>query len=286
MRFLVLCCVGAFCLCFSPFASAQSTGRIECARNDGYVYLYSSLTTLDVRATLQCGEIVQVTGRYNNNFYGIRTAKGEVGFVPLATIVLLKDQPGPSLPATLSESPARERIHYDERPSTAPPQARASTLAFTLPNNAPVRVKLVKTISFDTAHVGDAVEFSVVEDVLVEGVPVLTKGSKASGVIAIAEPKKRFGHNGRIAFTITSVHLADNEPAPVRCYQEVSGVPNTSSQAVIPLASGKDAAFLQDAEFTALVDGDMHLKREAFAFFQDAPANVPTPLPQASSTQH
>jgi hypothetical protein len=38
-----------------------------------------------------------------------------------------------------------------------------------------VHVKLTKTISSATAKVGDTVEFEVVDDVLVEGVPVLTR---------------------------------------------------------------------------------------------------------------
>jgi hypothetical protein len=265
------------CLCFSSLVSAQSTGRVECARNDGYVYLYSSLTTMDVRATLQCGEIVQITGRFNNNFYGVRTAKGDIGFVPLATIVLLKDQPGTGLPAPSSEPPARERMHYDEGPSAPPASARPIVPAFTLLNNTPVRVKLAKTISSDACHAGDPVEFEVVEDVLVEGIPVLTKGSKASGVIALVEPKKRFGHNGRLAVSITSVHLADSEQAPLRGYQEVSGSSNTSSNSVLTLAAGKDAAIPQGTEFTTLVDGDLHLKREAFAASIDAPATAPIP---------
>ena len=280
MKFFAFCFTLTLCLCFSSLACAQSTGRIECARNDGYVYLYSSLTTMDVRATLQCGEIVQVTGRFNNTFYGVRTAKGDVGFVPLATIVLLKDQPGTGLPAPPSEPPARERMHYDEGPSAAPASARPVVPAFTLLNNTPVRLKLTKTISSDTAHAGDPVEFDVVEDVLVEGVPVLTKGSKAAGVIALVEPKKRFGHNGHLAFTITSVHLADNERAPLRGYQEFSGSSNTSSNSVLPLAAGKDAAIPQGTEFTALVDGDLHLKRESFAASKDAPATAPVPQAQ------
>lgn len=277
MKFFAFCSTLTLCLCFSSLASAQSTGRIECARNDGYVYLYSSLTTMDVRATLQCGEIVQVTGRFNNNFYGVRTAKGDVGFVPLSTIVLLKDQPGTGLPAPPPEPPARERMHYDEGPSAAPVSARPVVPAFALLNNTPVRVKLTKTISSDTAHAGDLVEFDVIEDVLVEGVPVLTKGSKVSGIISLVEPKKRFGHNGRLAFTITSVRLADSEQVPLRCYQEVSGSSNAPSNSVLPLAAGKDASILQGTEFTALVDADLHLKHEAFAASKDAPATAPLP---------
>ncbi len=284
MKLFALCSAVAFGLFFPSFSGAQNTGRIECARDDGYVYLYSSMTTLDVRATLPCGAIVQITGRYEV-YLGVRTAKGDIGFVPLTSVVVLKDQPGAALPAPSSEPPARERIHYDERPREAPVSA-PSLSAFTLLNNTPVRVKLVKTVSSATAHIGDAVEFEVLEDIFVQGVPVLTKGSKAGGVIAEAEPKKRFGRAGILAFSITSVRLADGEQAHLRCYQETSGSSNTSSSAVVPLASGKDVAILQDAEFTALVDGDVPLKREAFATPKDASTAAPAPPARPPQQQH
>ena len=285
MKLFALCSVVAFCLFFPSLSSAQNTGRIECARNDGYVYLYSSLTTLDVRATLPCGAIVQITTRYDM-YFGVRTAKGEIGFVPQANVVVLKDQPGAALPAPSSEPPARERIHYDEPPREAPVPAPATIAAFTLLNNTPVRVRLVKTISSADARAGDAVELEVLDDISVQGVAVLPKGSKASGVIAIAEPKKRFGRSGRLAFSITSVRLADGEQARLRGYHEESGSSNTSSSAVNPLASGKDVAILKDAEFPALVDGDVPLKREAFASAKDDSPTAPASSAQTPSPKH
>src|ERR1700730_677269 len=284
MKLFSLCAAVAFCLFYPSLGKAQNTGRVECPRNDGYVYLYSSMTTLEVRATLQCGSVVQITGRYDS-YYSVRTAKSDTGFVPLASIVLLKDQAGTGLPTPPAEPPSRASIHYDEGPRAAPGPAPVTVPAFTLLNDTPVRVKLTKTISSATAHVGDPVEFDVLDDIFVDGVPVLAKGAKASGIIAEAEPKKRFGRGGKLAFRMTSVRLADGEQAHVRCYQEASGSSNTSSDAVLPLASGKDVAILQDVEFTALIDGEVRLKREAFATSRDAsPAAIPPPA-QTSQPQ-
>jgi hypothetical protein len=136
MKLLVLCSAAGFCLCFPTSGRAQNTGRIECPRSEGYVYLYSSLTTMEVRTTLQCGEIVRINGRYDNNF-SVRTAKGDTGYVPLASVVVLKDQPGASLPAPASAPPSRERMFYDERPheSPSPAPARATPSGFTLLKN-------------------------------------------------------------------------------------------------------------------------------------------------------
>lgn len=276
---------GVFCFVLFPaLGQAQNTGRIECARDDGYVYLYSSMTTLDIRATLQCGEVIQITGRYGG-YFGVRNVKGATGYVPLANLVVLKDQPGTGLPTTRTETPARERIHYDDHPRPAPAAAHAPD-PFTLLIDTPVRVKLLKTISSSTVHTGDAVEFVVLEDVVLEGVPVVTKGAKASGVITEAEPKKRFGHSGKVSFNITLVDLANGEKAPLRGHQEATGPSSTSAaDAVVPLSSGKDAAIPQDTEFTALVGGDVHLKRETFENSKDAPASAPAASAQSPQTK-
>jgi len=285
MKSFALCSAVVFCFFFPSLSSAQNTGRIECARNDGYVYLYSSLTTLDVRATLPCGAIVQITTRYDV-YFGVRTAKGDTGFVPQANVVVLKDQPGAALPAPSSEPPSRERIHYDEQPRQPAAPVPAPISAFTLLNNTPVRVKLLRTVSSADARVGEGVEFEVVDDVSLQGVPVLPKGSKVSGVITIAEPKKRFGRAGVVAFTITSARLADGEQARLRGYHEESGSAGNSSSAVNPLSSGKDVAILRDAEFPALVDGDVPLKREAFASPKDDSATAAAPPAQTPKPQH
>ena len=274
MKFLTFWSAGALCLLFTLPVRAQSTGRIDCARDGGYVYLYSSMTTLEVRMTLQCGEVVRITGR-SDDYYGVRTAAGEAGFVPRSNLFLLKDQPGTGLPTPAAKPPARERTHYDQPASEVTPPKQTGAAGFALANNTPIRVKLSKTISSATARAGDAVEFEVVEDLIVDGVTVLPAGSKVSGAIAEAEPKKRFGHGGKVAFSITSMMLADGEQIKVRCYQEASGSSNTSSDAVLPLSSGKDVAIPKDVEFTALVDGEARLKREGFEIPKAHPATSP-----------
>src|SRR5260370_10058749 len=80
------------CLVLPAIAQAQSVGQVECPRSGGYVYLYSSMTTLDVRTTLQCGEQLQITGRYDL-YFGVRTANGEIGSVPGERLLLFEDKP-------------------------------------------------------------------------------------------------------------------------------------------------------------------------------------------------
>jgi hypothetical protein len=156
-------------------------------------------------------------------------------------------------------------MHYDEPAGETTAPKNPGVPPFTLLRDTPIHVKLSKALSSGTAHTGDAVELEIVHDVLLEGVVVLHQGARAHGVVAQAEPRKRFGHAGSVAFSLTSIEVADGEKVAVRCYQEVSGDSNNSADSVFPLASGKDVALAQNSEYTALVDVDAHLKREGFA---------------------
>jgi hypothetical protein len=269
MKIFPLFLAAAFCL-LNPFVGkAQSMGRIECARNDGYVYLYSDIATLDVRATVQCGEIVQITGRFET-YYGARTAKGDAGYIPVPYIVLLKDQPGAAAPQA-APAPARERMSYDERPAV--PVGPAKTVPpFTLAKDTLVRVRLLRPLSSASAHTGDAVEFEVLDDIVLDGVTVIAKGSKATGAVAEVELKKHFGHDGKISFSINWVTLADNEKAPVRFYFEAVGSSTLPDSSTVQLRSGKDAVIPQGAEYTVRIDGNVPLNRESFVTRKPAPA--------------
>jgi hypothetical protein len=277
-----------FCLLLPALARAQNTGRVECPRQDNYIYLYSSMTTMEVRTTLQCGEQVQITGRYDS-YFAVQTAKGDTGFVPLSSLVLLKDKPGPKAPQPKADPPARPRTAYDEpapRVEVAPKPVPSPSELLLL-NGTPIHLKLGKSISSATAHVGEVVELTVTEEVVVDGLSLIPSGATAVGIVSEAEPKKHMGHSGKLGLSINFVKLSDNEKAAVRSYQEAMG-PDSSTGTVNPLASGKDVVFAQGMEFTAYVDGDIHLKREKFQAARDdanaAPAataqNPPQPRQQ------
>ena len=266
-----------FFLMLPGIARAQSAGQVECPRGDGYVYLYSSMTTLDVRTTMQCGEQVQITGRYDR-YFGVRTAKGELGYVPVESLLLLKDKPGVKAPEPKTIQPARERIMYDApaKPKEVAPATPPSPSEITLRNGTPIHLKLGKTISSATAHVGDIVDLTVVEEVIVDGLSVIPAGSTAIGLVSEAEPKKRMGHGGKLAFTVNFVRMKDDEKAAVRSFHEGSGS-NNSAGAILPLSSGKEVVFTQGTEFTAYVDGDMPLKREDFQAEKNRVSAAPAP---------
>jgi virulence-associated protein VagC len=54
----------------------------------------------------------------------------------------------------------------------------------------------------------------------------------------------------------------------------------------LPLSSGKDVAIPKDLEFTALVDGEVRLKREGFENLKIHPVTSPATTVQKSEPAH
>src|SRR5207244_10703429 len=137
---------------------------------------------------------------------------------PVESLRLLKDQPGAKAGLAKPAPTVRERTQYDAPGSTAgtAPGAPSNPSEFTLRNGTPIRLKLGKTISSATAHVGDAVDLQVMDGVSVDGLSVIPAGAAAIGIVTEAEPKKRMGHGGKLAFSVKFVRLKDDEKAAVR----------------------------------------------------------------------
>lgn len=268
--------VVCLCLLALPSANAQGIGKVECARPGDYVYLYSSMVTMDVRTTLQCGQEVEITGRYDN-YLAVRTAKGEVGYVPLDSLSLLKTTPGQKLTLSQPAAPTRERILYDPPGSAATPSKPSSSArTLVLLDSTPIHMKIGKSISSADARVGDEVHFTVSEDVVVGGFLLIAKGSGADGVVNEAEPRKALGRGGKLSVIIQRVRLADNETVGLRSDTEGKGS-NSTAGVVVPLMHGKDITFPQGMEFTAYVNGDTKLARENFQLAEGAPSSGSPP---------
>src|SRR5712664_162951 len=179
-------------------ARAQSVGQVECPRSGGYVYLYSSMITMDVRGTLQCGEQVQITGRYDT-YFGVRTAKGEVGYVPLDSVLLIKDKPGANQPKALPQKPARELTPYDEHAAPPPPvKTVPAGFDLTLANGTPVRLRLSKTISTGSGHVRDVVGSETAEALVGVGLSGVRVGAAANGSVTGVVHQQRLGRGGKL----------------------------------------------------------------------------------------
>ena len=191
----------------------------------------------------------------------------------------------PLLLSQHTDTPAQGKSASDVQPpasaSARPPQPH------TLLDGTPVKLRLSQTISSADAHVNQEVPFEVVEDVKVDNVVVLPKGSTAIGVVTEAEPKRRMGRGGKLNINISYARLADNEKVALRAMQNEKGGGHVGAMtgamvgtAIVffPAAPlflfmhGKDITIPQGTEITAFVEGDMHLDMAKFAASPTAPA--------------
>ena len=170
------------------------------------------------------------------------------------------------------------------------PQPSADTSNFTsakgfvLEEATPVKLRFNRTVSSADAHAGDTVDFEVLQDISVNGTPVISKGGFAFGTVTEAQPKRRMARGGKLEINIDYVKLLSSEKAALRAVKGGKGGGHTGYMTAgivgagilfFPAAPfflfmhGKDITLPKGTEFTAYINGDMKLD---IAKFQPAAA--------------
>ena len=163
-------------------------------------------------------------------------------------------------------------------PTTVAPAAPLSPN--TLQDGTAVKLKLTENLTSASAKAGQQVPFEVVEEVDVEGVPVIAKGAQAVGTVTIAEPKKSMGRGGKLDVNVDSVRLVDGEKAALSATRSEKGGGHTGAMTAgivgaaivfFPAAPlllfihGKDITIPEGTVITAFVAGDNKLDMAKFA---------------------
>jgi hypothetical protein len=137
-----------------------------------------------------------------------------------------------------------------------------------LRDGTPIDLRMNQTISSKTAAVGEAVSLSLIEDVLVEGMPAVTKGVRVQGEITEAKKAGRMGKAGNLAMRVSSITAVDGQRVAVRARRESEGDSKVTSTVVLTvlfgplglLKSGKNATLEEGSRIGVFVDGDIDLK--------------------------
>jgi hypothetical protein len=109
--------------------------------------------------------------------------------------------------------------------STPQPNSRSLvSQALHLEDGTPVKIRIARTVSSADAHVGDNVDFEVLEEVRVGSLLVIPKGGVAWGAVTEAQSKRRMARGGKLDMNIDSVRLTDGEKVALRAVKEVKGV--------------------------------------------------------------
>jgi hypothetical protein len=165
-----------------------------------------------------------------------------------------------------------------------------SAKGFVLEEGTPVKLRINRTVSSADAHTGDTVDFEVLEDISVNGTPVISKAGLAFATVTEAQAKRRMARGGKLDINIDYVKLLSSEKAPLRAVKDVKGGGHTGAMVGGMVATGilffpaapfflfmhgKDITIPKGTEVTAYVNGDMKLD---IAKFQSATAaSGPTP---------
>lgn len=152
--------------------------------------------------------------------------------------------------------------------STLDPSQQRDGSAIVVQYGTPVKLRLGRTVSSADAHVGDSVDFKVVEDVRSGDIPVIPRGSTALGTVIEAKNKHRLGRGGKLGIRIDCVRLADGSEVPLRATKAARGGAHTQLMAgamvgtaliflpAVPafaLMRGQDSVILKGTEVTAYV---------------------------------
>ena len=177
-------------------------------------------------------------------------------------------------------------------PTGAPPPPN------TLLDGTTVKLRLAENLSSEKNKTGDQVSFEVIEEVDVQGVPVILKGAQALATVTNAEPKRRMGRGGKLDVSVDSVRLNDGEKAQLRAVKDNSGGGHVGVMTGAMVATaivffpaaplflfmhGKSVEIPQGTEVTAFVQGDMRLDMSKFAPTAGASTVAATPAAAAAT---
>src|SRR5438094_248885 len=211
------------------------------------------------------------------------------------------DEPKPPAAQNAAEQQA-PAANTSPQPAAAPvAPAQTQTTArtpkgFVREDGRPEQLKHGLSISSADAHVGNTLDFEVLEDVRVAGLLVIPKGGIAFATVTEAQSKRRMARGGKLNVNIDSVRLVTHEKAPLRAIKEVKGGGHTgvmtggivaTSIVFFPAAPiflfmhGKDITIPKGTEITAYVNGDTQLDRVKFEAAQP-PAAAAAPNSNAS----
>jgi hypothetical protein len=180
---------------------------------------------------------------------------------------------------------------------TATSSNYTSAKGFVLEDGTPVKLRINRNVSSADAHVGDTVDFEVLEDISVNGTLVIPKGGLAFATVTEAQAKRRMARGGKLDINIDYVKLVSSDKAALRAVKDMKGGGHTgamvggmvaTSIVFFPAAPfflfmhGKDISIPKGTEITAYINGDMKL--DIAKFQPNAPGQHTAVVVSPSST--
>ena len=124
----------------------------------------------------------------------------------------------------------RTRLRYSASPRLAALMlfsVQASAQDGILHEGTPIRLEVESHHLLSERHLGDTVDFEVLDDVKAGDVIVVPHGSTALATVTEAVPKGRMGKGGKLNVNVDFVRLPNGEKLPLRGVQENKGGSHT-----------------------------------------------------------
>ena len=144
-------------------------------------------------------------------------------------------------------------IPSDPEPDSSEESTPNSVESILLPDGTPVQISLNRTLSSSDAQKGDNVDFTVVEDVSVNGTLVIKRGAVAMATVTVARKKRRMGRAGKLNVNIDYVELVNGQRVGLRAVEEAKGKGRQKHITGAMVATG--IFFFPAAPFFLLVKG-------------------------------
>lgn len=188
---------------------------------------------------------------------------------------------GYSAPAFAAEN-AEEATKTDETPSAIESHVYNPERSVTIPEgNAYVpkgvrlSVILARDVGSDTLHMGDVVPLYLMENLIINDVVVVEKGTYVNAYVTKVKKAGHFGRSGKLEFVIKSVKSINNVDIPLEYVANTSTSNDGGAVAVVAVVSviggffmkGKNVHFNAGQQFDCVVpeNTDLKVKKENLA---------------------
>jgi uncharacterized protein YgiM (DUF1202 family) len=164
-------------------------------------------------------------------------------------------------------------------------QSAPETVEVKIPDGTPVEVELNGSVSSEEAQDGTIVEMSAAEDLVVNGVPVILRGSAARARIMAVKQPGPHGGSGEVAWFMQDIVAISGDHIPVTFASKQPGNNRTRNFEGYPFFlsefhKGGPAIKAADKRFRAVIHGDTVLSVP-----QSLTADLPTPRPKTPSVR-
>lgn len=123
-----------------------------------------------------------------------------------------------------------------------------------IPDGMEFSVATTEEISSKTATEGDPLNFTVNEDVIVDGKVVIAKGSAVKGIVSNASKSGRMGKAGQLSIRIESATTVDNQKIKLRASKGKEGDDKTGTTVALVVLFGP-LGFLKKGKNAKIKEG-------------------------------